>query len=159
MKRIINNYLYGLANPSKISYLTFYVNNICSISIQNNIIPSNSEYNGKIAVIAEDISLNFLTDMTDSVYYFDQGTYINLLYTGYENSIITANINYNEDLVIIDGDLNLDQEVNIQDIIVMIDFIFNNISLNQFQFTSGDINIDGSCNIFDIIIIIDIIMS
>jgi len=140
-------------------FKTFYVNNICSISIQNNIIPSNSEYNGKIAVIAEDISLNFLTDMTDSVYYFDQGTYINLLYTGYENSIITANINYNEDLVIIDGDLNLDQEVNIQDIIVMIDFIFNNISLNQFQFTSGDINIDGSCNIFDIIIIIDIIMS
>ena len=140
-------------------FKTFYVNNICSISIQNNIIPSNSEYNGKIAVIAEDISLNFLTDMTDSVYYFDQGTYINLLYTGYENSIITANINYNEDLVIIDGDLNLDQEVNIQDIIVMIDFIFNNISLNQFQFTSGDINIDGSCNIFDIIIIVDIIMS
>ena len=31
MKRIINNYLYGLANPSKISYLTFYVNNNCQL--------------------------------------------------------------------------------------------------------------------------------
>ena len=31
MQRIINNYLYGLSNPSKISYLTFYVNNICQL--------------------------------------------------------------------------------------------------------------------------------
>ena len=31
MKRIINNYLYGLSNPNKISYLTFYVNNICQL--------------------------------------------------------------------------------------------------------------------------------
>jgi len=31
MKRIIKNYLYGLSNPNQISYLTFYVNNICQL--------------------------------------------------------------------------------------------------------------------------------
>lgn len=31
MQRIIKNYLYGLSNPNKISYLTFYVNNICQL--------------------------------------------------------------------------------------------------------------------------------
>ena len=57
-----------------------------------------------------------------------------------------------------DGDLNFDQSVNIQDIILMVDFILNDISFNQFQLESGDMNLDDYCNIFDIIMMIDIIL-
>ena len=57
-----------------------------------------------------------------------------------------------------DGDLNFDEIVNVQDVIIMIDFIFNNLFFNEIQFESGDLNLDDECNIFDIIMIIDIIL-
>ena len=31
MKKILKNYLYGLLNPQKPSYVSFYVNNICQL--------------------------------------------------------------------------------------------------------------------------------
>ena len=45
-----------------------------------------------------------------------------------------------------------------QDVIIMIEFIFNNLFFNEIQFESGDLNLDDECNIFDIIMIIDIIL-
>ena len=73
-----------------------------------------------------------------------------MAYSGYNNSIITANIDFNDDLTPIYGDLNLDQEVNVMDVVIMVELIFNNISLNDFQLYCADVNLDNYWNIFDI---------
>ena len=141
------------------AFKTFYVNDMCSINLQNSIIPSNSSYNGKIISVGENSNLNFIKDTSDSIYIFNSGTYIHLAYSGYSNSIITANINFNNDLTPIYGDLNLDQEVNVMDVVIMVELIFNNISLNDFQLYCADVNLDDYWNIFDVIMIVDIIIN
>ena len=141
------------------AFKTFYVNDMCSINLQNSIIPSNSSYNGKIISVSENSDLNFIKETSDSIYIFNSGTYIHLAYSGYNNSIITANIDFNDDLTPIYGDLNLDQEVNVMDVVIMVELIFNNISLNDFQLYCADVNLDNYWNIFDIIMIVDIIMN
>ena len=57
------------------------------------------------------------------------------------------------------GDLNNDQNVNIIDIILMVEFILGNNELSDQEFSSGDINQDGIININDILLTIDIIIN
>jgi len=52
------------------------------------------------------------------------------------------------------GDLNEDLMINIQDIIIIINFVLNNDYIE-----SGDINLDGIINILDIVQIVDIILN
>ena len=54
----------------------------------------------------------------------------------------------------IQGDLNQDDIVNIIDIILVIDYILNDI-YNQ----SADLNDDGTNNILDILLLVDIIIA
>ena len=56
------------------------------------------------------------------------------------------------------GDINGDEAVNIQDIIILINFILNVEEPDPGQFTAADMNDDGSLNIQDIILIINIIL-
>jgi hypothetical protein len=63
------------------------------------------------------------------------------------------NDNYN----VVYGDVNNDFIVNIQDIIIVIDFILNDDIPNEYEFTVSDINEDEEINILDIVMIIDII--
>ena len=55
------------------------------------------------------------------------------------------------------GDVNNDQNVNIQDIILIIDFIIGNSTPTSQEFANSDINGDEEINIVDIVMIIDII--
>ena len=55
------------------------------------------------------------------------------------------------------GDVNFDNIVNIQDIILVINFIIELASPNNQEFISSDINEDGIINVLDIVLIIDII--
>ena len=64
-----------------------------------------------------------------------------------------------DEFIIIDGDANLDQLVNIQDIILIVNFVLNFSEPTQQQFESSDINQDGILNVSDIIEIINIILS
>ena len=64
-----------------------------------------------------------------------------------------------DEFIIIDGDANLDQSVNIQDIILIVNFVLNFSEPTQQQFESSDINQDGILNVSDIIEIINIILS
>ena len=55
------------------------------------------------------------------------------------------------------GDVNNDQNINIQDIILVIDFIIGNTTPTTQEFANSDVNGDEEINIVDIVMIIDII--
>ena len=55
------------------------------------------------------------------------------------------------------GDVNQDNNVNIQDIILMINYILEESIPDIYQFTASDINEDGVINVLDIVLIVDII--
>ena len=55
------------------------------------------------------------------------------------------------------GDVNEDNNVNIQDIIIIINFILGNLNPSQYEFSASDINEDGVINVLDIVLIVDII--
>tara|TARA_B100001029_G_scaffold178606_1_gene185780 strand:- start:590 stop:1942 length:1353 start_codon:yes stop_codon:yes gene_type:complete len=57
------------------------------------------------------------------------------------------------------GDINGDENINIQDIIYLINFILNVDEPDSYQFNAADINDDGVLNIQDIIIITNIIIN
>ncbi len=63
-----------------------------------------------------------------------------------------------EDFVIISGDVNLDDIVNIQDLVLLINFVLGIDSPSNDQFNAGDINGDGILNILDIIATVNIIL-
>ena len=56
------------------------------------------------------------------------------------------------------GDINYDQSIDVLDVIVIVNYILNEIEFNNNQFCSSDINFDGLIDIIDIIEIINIIL-
>ena len=64
-----------------------------------------------------------------------------------------------DEFTVIDGDANLDQSINIQDIILVVNFILGLSNPNTVQFDASDINNDGILNIIDIVEIINIILN
>ena len=64
-----------------------------------------------------------------------------------------------EENIFIAGDANLDQVVNIQDIILIVNFVLNLSDPNSDQFDASDMNGDGILNIIDIIEVINIILN
>ena len=63
-----------------------------------------------------------------------------------------------DDNSIMSGDVNLDEIVNIQDLILLVNFTLNIDIPNNNQFYAGDINSDGFINILDIISTVNIIL-
>ena len=57
------------------------------------------------------------------------------------------------------GDINQDGALNIQDLIILVNFVLNTDIPNNEQFTIGDINEDGILNILDIITAVNIILN
>ena len=55
------------------------------------------------------------------------------------------------------GDVNQDNSINIQDIILVINFILGNSLPDDYQYILSDINEDGIINVLDIVLIVDII--
>ena len=63
----------------------------------------------------------------------------------------------NENYDIIPGDINDDSTINIQDIIIVINFILGNSSPTPDEQISSDINMDLIINVLDIVLIVDLI--
>jgi len=63
-----------------------------------------------------------------------------------------------DDESIISGDVNMDEIVNIQDLILLINFVLGIDIPSDQQFNAGDINGDGMLNILDIIATMNIIL-
>ena len=57
------------------------------------------------------------------------------------------------------GDVNEDNNVNIQDIIIIINFILGNLNPSQYEFSASDINEDGVINVLDIVQLVNMIMA
>ena len=55
------------------------------------------------------------------------------------------------------GDVNFDNEINILDVVLMVDFIFGEPT-DEFEYSAGDINLDGILNILDVVAVINIIL-
>jgi hypothetical protein len=62
--------------------------------------------------------------------------------------------NYN----IISGDVNDDDNVNIQDIVILVNFIIGGWEPTEIQMQAGDMNGDGTINILDIVLVVNIIL-
>ena len=62
------------------------------------------------------------------------------------------------DAPMVQGDINVDGIVNILDIIYLVNFILNNQTPRDIQFTSSDLNLDGLLNILDIVQLVNIIL-
>ncbi len=56
------------------------------------------------------------------------------------------------------GDLNEDEILNIQDIIILINFILGTDDPDTGEFNAADINSDGVLNIQDIILVVNLIL-
>jgi len=63
-----------------------------------------------------------------------------------------------DDESIIAGDVNMDEIVNIQDLVLLVNFVLGIDSPSDLQFNAADINGDGILNILDIIATVNIIL-
>ena len=59
----------------------------------------------------------------------------------------------------IDGDINCDEEINVLDIVILVEFILEWSEPTEEQFLTSDLNSDGLLNILDIVILVNIILS
>ena len=57
------------------------------------------------------------------------------------------------------GDINSDTVINVQDVVLLINFILGSIEPNDNQYNAGDVNNDGILNVQDVVILINIILS
>ena len=58
-----------------------------------------------------------------------------------------------------DGDVNMDDSINVQDIVMMINYILGEIDLDTIQQGLADLNNDNSINIQDVILVVNLILS
>ena len=56
------------------------------------------------------------------------------------------------------GDVNGDEEQNILDGIIMVQYILGNMEFDQFQLINSDVDGDGNINVADIVVLIVIIL-
>ena len=56
------------------------------------------------------------------------------------------------------GDINLDELINVQDVVLVINYILGQTDLNQQQISLADLNNDQSINVQDIILLVSVIL-
>ena len=57
------------------------------------------------------------------------------------------------------GDINIDNNVNVLDVIVTVNYLIGHIDLNTNQLQNGDMNLDGVIDILDVLMIVDSVLS
>jgi hypothetical protein len=119
---------------------------------------SSNDFVGYIAVKSQlNSNLNQHSNNLSSIYIGGGDTFV-LTYSASNDLDLDIAINYSNNINIVSGDCNLDDLINIQDIILIIDFLLYNVNFNQLQFENSDINDDNSINIFDVILLIELIL-
>ena len=71
---------------------------------------------------------------------------------------IATVLDYLSQYIFINGDVNQDQILNIQDVIMLINYILGNLDLDDISLQLADLNQDGNLNIQDVILLVDIIL-
>ena len=141
---------YKLYETNSFGVLSFEYENVAS-----------SEFVDNISVISQESSLlnQHLNDL--SSVYVDEDDIIVFTSSSSSNELsLNVKINYSNDLTLfeLEGDCSLDGVRNIQDIILMIEFLLYNTNFNSIQFENADMNNDNSINIFDVILLIELIL-
>ena len=141
---------YKLYETNSFGVLSFEYENVAS-----------SEFVDNISVISQESSLlnQHLNDL--SSVYVDEDDIIVFTSSSSSNELsLNVKINYSDDITLFElqGDCNLDTERNVQDIILMIEFLLYNTNFNSIQFENADMNNDNSINIFDVILLIELIL-
>ena len=78
------------------------------------------------------------------------------IYPASMTKIMTAIIAFE---LIRSGDLNLDEDINVFDIIITVNFILSNEDAHPFHLFKGDLDKSGGINIQDIILLLDLVLS
>ena len=63
---------------------------------------------------------------------------------------------YNESIIA--GDVNLDEIVNIQDLVLLVNFVLENDTPTTEEFSVADINQDGVLNVIDVVLLVNEIL-
>jgi len=143
------------------AFKAFYIYELAKIDINHSTIPHNTAFNYSVSVKSNNQDINQLiildSSNNDNEYYVNQGDYLYLTYTSNDNTIISGDINFDTNVEILYGDANLDQIVNVVDIVLFVNFLFDEINFNQIQLLSTDVNLDQVWNVVDIVNILNII--
>ena len=70
----------------------------------------------------------------------------------------SGDCSYLDILDVVLGDINADSNINIQDVVILINFILGNAVPEGNQLYSADLNSDGILNVQDVVILIGIIL-
>ena len=145
------------------AFKAFYIFDLAKIDIDHFTVPVDSPFNYSISIKSNNSDLNHFYILNDSIdsneFYVEQGDYLYLTYTSDNNTIMSGNINFDTNIVILYGDANLDQVVNVVDVVLFVNFLFEDVAFNQVQLESTDINLDQAWNVVDIVNIINIIFN
>jgi hypothetical protein len=88
----------------------------------------------------------------------DYTGYVKITSNGGSASIpINLSVSYGSEVM--PGDINGDETVNIQDIILLINFILESDTPNNTEFEAADINGDGILNVLDVVNFVNLILS
>ena len=120
-----------------------------------------ADYVDYVSVISEFGSIMNQHNDNLSNIYVDTGDIVVFTSTSSSSDLnLNVKINYSTDLTLYynQGDSNLDADSNIQDIILIVDFLLYSINFNPMQFLNSDINNDSLVNIFDVILLIELIL-
>jgi len=115
--------------------------NVCDIDIPDC-------YQGNIPPQEEDTNIYYLISASDY-----SGRTEKLPMAGYYDfSVIATQLSE-------DGDVNMDDSVNVQDVVMIINYILGQIDLDPNQQSLADLNDDGAINIQDVILVVNIILN
>ena len=74
------------------------------------------------------------------------------------NGEVSIYLDVNDNDVLL-GDINFDNDINIQDIVILINFVIGSSTPNELEFISADINTDNILNVLDVVQLVNIILS
>ena len=147
-----------LLTSESADHIAYSVNELSTINLEHF---SSNELEGFVSINSnQNINLNkhIYIDEDLSDIYLGQGDILFLTYSSNNTDFLDININYSNDVFINVGDCNLNQEVNVLDIVLLVEFIFLESMTNQLQFENSDMNFDDNLNIYDIVLLVDLIL-
>tara|TARA_B100000029_G_C17588272_1_gene961769 strand:+ start:731 stop:1879 length:1149 start_codon:yes stop_codon:yes gene_type:complete len=77
----------------------------------------------------------------------------------YWNLILDEAFNFLYNQLNIQGDVNNDGSINIQDVVILLNYILSSEDPDPYQFDISDINNDGVLNVLDVILLVELITS
>lgn len=70
---------------------------------------------------------------------------------------VMAALDYN--FGVVPGDINLDETLNVSDAVLLLEWVLNDVELDEIEFEVADINNDGRVDILDIVVIVEWILT